>query len=1115
MNSSGIKRGLAGSAIAALAIAGLPMAASAQTVGQGEPAFELYSQYSGGASTRNDGTDKTVTLFAGTPATIGGKTVNSVRYSYSTDAGATWTNIGNLVVPIDGIATIQWTPPAQPPVVTNIRAEALDNVNDVLATQSQAVVVKTDAPAVKLDGALRSEVGQWQNEMVVTGRTSAAAGAPNLSVSARGPVSSNAAGPAPSLGDPDANNTRSFKTHVDISGNLTADPIDEVIVGATATDLLGSSDDVTAYKVYDQVVTGITAPLAAGSTEQVPAGSGEETKYVITAVDQKGAAIQGLDVFEADKAGAPAAGPSTPDGTTETNDDGKVTVTFDEANIAAGSSSQTGYYVVDVNENGTYEPGTDTLLTLSQSNYSVTPTKVEISSDLGTAVDDDETATLTFTVTDQKGKPVQGATVLWSDKRTNVDNNDKVDYPTDNPAITGLQYENAGTTNAQGKVSVTLPNRNDVNETHDVDAYVNLNGTPAPDQGDVIAAPVQVKSGLADITWDNGRKAQAGNATTTVQSGKLALAKFGDALGKRSVGVEITDLGDTTAGNDTGNAVLAPQSAQPEGTTRGSDLKANVLTRADGTFGVAVQDPASPNGEELDVEVTAQAPTLESPGDQTDATLSIDFLRSLTPTRVEIQDDLGTVDQVEAPFGDLEPGKYGYGTVVAYNADGVALTDLVVPVTIKEGSFIDLDNPFDPEPKVGEQAGEWSSAGKSISVTTDDDGEGFFAFNIERNEGFDDDGRVSDKINAGTGAASFEFDFTWDTIGTPLNPGATPLVVTLSDTQESSILPQARVGQEVAYDVETYDQFGNRTQQNLTVRDDTPRAGTQGSSSEFDLNQPAIIAEATSATSQSLEVELDNATKFLYVDNKSNSQFDPTNPAANFASFSSADIQETTDAIEWYTVDEAASSFSLMQEGDETVPVGTTVTMVANAVDQNGQPLYGNDVQVKWVRSGPGGQDSDGQGMADPTTDMNGNAYYDFAGTSEGTAEVTAIITVGGQRVARLVDTVTFGKNPGGGDPVEVEALISGDSNGGAKDVVRFQVDDAAEGATVKLFKIRGKKSEGNKRLVQVREDIVPEGGTLTFKVADRNGNKKTRFVAKVGKTVNSLAAKSNTQKLR
>ena len=70
-----------------------------------------------------------------------------------------------------------------------------------------------------------------------------------------------------------------------------------------------------------------------------------------------------------------------------------------------------------------------------------------------------------------------------------------------------------------------------------------------------------------------------------------------------------------------------------------------------------------------------------------------------------------------------------------------------------------------------------------------------------------------------------------------------------------------------------------------------------------------------------------------------------------------------------------------------------------------------------------------------------------------------------------------------------------------------------ARGATLELFIIRGTKRDGNKRLVPIREKEIPKGGELVMKKADRNGNRKTRYVAKV--TADGTTYKSNTQKIR
>lgn len=97
--------------------------------------------------------------------------------------------------------------------------------------------------------------------------------------------------------------------------------------------------------------------------------------------------------------------------------------------------------------------------------------------------------------------------------------------------------------------------------------------------------------------------------------------------------------------------------------------------------------------------------------------------------------------------------------------------------------------------------------------------------------------------------------------------------------------------------------------------------------------------------------------------------------------------------------------------------------------------------------------------------------------------------------------------------PVTPALLVAGEDNGPADDELRFKADEAAAGQTVVLHVIRGTKSQGNKRLVAVLEEIVPDDGELTFMTKDRNRNRKTRFVAKA--TIDGQTYKSNTQHVR
>lgn len=97
--------------------------------------------------------------------------------------------------------------------------------------------------------------------------------------------------------------------------------------------------------------------------------------------------------------------------------------------------------------------------------------------------------------------------------------------------------------------------------------------------------------------------------------------------------------------------------------------------------------------------------------------------------------------------------------------------------------------------------------------------------------------------------------------------------------------------------------------------------------------------------------------------------------------------------------------------------------------------------------------------------------------------------------------------------PVMPALLVAGEDNGSADDELRFQADEAFAGQTVVLHVIRGTKSQDNKRLVAVLEEIVPDDGELTFMTNDRNRNRKTRFVAKA--TIDGQTYKSNTQHVR
>lgn len=1167
MNRSGMKRGLAVTAISALALTGLAMTpAQAATINQKEAALQLYTQEGApgsGASIRNDGANTTVTVLAGTPTLIGGVTVNAIRFSYLKGGVATPINTINGTAVLNGLATVQWTPPANPELsqITGMRAEALDAGGNVLATDDNAITGATipTANAVSLAGATRSDLGYGPDgEVVVTGGTTEIA---STTVQNVGPDAAGAAVGATATGAPDGNNVTPYAAIVPIDPtnqpvvDVPTDLNDEVILRAAVGAGAGASDDAQAYTIYRQTVGPVTTPLAPGSSVNVQAGGvADDTKYNITVLDQRGLPIQGLNVFETDTTAdgetPNAAGNGTPD-TGETNTAGVFQATLNEATIDnandrdPAANSQSTFYVVDVNQNGVYNSGVDFRFELKQTRFTAVPTTITITpqANRGTAIDDDETNTLTVNVKDQNGNPILGVSPVLTETATRTDLN-----PDGAPVVTQTTL---AATDASGNTTYTGVNPqadfgDDNAGTYKIDAYVNNNGTPAPDAGDAIAAPLTIESDRAYTKWNSGTTAQAANGTTTVQTGSLVLPS-GAKLAGRTITLDLTrttDVDPSTPGNQPGNAILAPQAQQPAGTTRGSDLQASAVTNAAGEFAVAVTDPAAPNGQELNDTLSASNSALEiTPAndatDDLDGTnadgrsydlffglglLDLDFLRSLTPARVEIHRGFAfsTNDGLPAQIGtaaQLQPGSLGAGNVSAYNADNVLLDDVSVQLTIEQGEFVNPSALYEGTPTPGAPV-DFKGVGKTITVSTGDSGQGIFLANIERNAGFDDDGLVQDNITATVGTNTDEHDLTWSTQFTPLNPRATsPLVVELSEDQESTILPKARAGntgvagnpyggtgQTVDYDVETYDQFGNPTSQPLNVTDNSPLATATGVASAYVLNQPAVQATATTTTSQVIEVELQGARTYRYIDNPSNSAFNPAAPQANLVS-QPVEIQDTTDAIAWYALDYAASraTMTLGQQGPDTVPAGSAVTEVLTALDQEGQAITG--MPVGFLRVGPS-DDGDSDGNANDFTNESGQAFYDFAGNVAGTATVNAVIynDQGIRQYTVGPDNVTFtGTQPGG--PAKISPKATGKDKG-RRDQITVKATKAF-GATVQLFKfVNGKRS-------LVKTSSLNAQGVKVFTVADKNGSKVTRYFAVIKATARTKSGTTSIVRVK
>lgn len=1148
MNRSGIKRGLALSAISALALTGLATSpAQARTLNDAAVGdVVLYSPSIANVSNKSDGTDNTVRLVAASSA----PSASAIRFESTAD-GVTWATIAT--VPLNqGLAMSSFTPSAS---ITQVRATALDGANATIgAPDSQATTFAGANDAVGLDGATRSRVGVYVNPTAAT-RTAVVSGKTGnntVTVTNAGPVAG-----APTVvpivgGAPSPAGLRDFRVAVDIAaGNLVddttlgkpADLDDDVVITVDN----GESSDAQVYSAYRQRVTAASSTAAVASGYQanvagdVNAGdyttsgggapdgntANDITRYNVTVLDQEGAPVAGATVYESDAAGDYAAETNLRrlNGTdftqAVTNTLGQVPVMLDESDMDGVDDKdpavnvQSAYLVVDVNGDNVFQNSGDVLLKVEQTNKPAAASKIDLTNTFGTVQDDDESGEVTITITDAAGNPVQN--VAPSVKITKT-------YTNAGATQTDVTTSTAPVTNNKGQTK-TGPIAGINDKRTSIKVEVSLTSG-------VAATPLVIESDQAKFVWDEGATAQAMAGTTTTQSGKLQLPS-GSVLPGRTFGLTFTPTADADGNAATmpaspGDAYFAPTASQVDKNTEvGGKFNATGKTGAAGAFSVTMIDPTPAPGAELNDAITVASVQLNSAGDSANATLDLDFLRSLEATRIEVQnpdaatptsDGLASVNFPIAGQDKSIPGALSRGAVVAFNSDGVQLDSPTVKLSIDEGFFVDTSSnatAFDGTPKQGDVV-DYKDGGKTQQITFKD-GTGAFFVAIERHTGFDDDGRVDDKVKASSGSASDTHDVRWTTIGAPANMSKTaPLSVKLSSDQESSVLPKARAaawgddeGQDVHYDVTTTDFWGNATSMDLNVTDNTPLADWYGSgSSEFSVGQPALSAFGQAATSQILEIEAEGARSFTYSANIATGTLlsTPTRPEA-YVIANRDDVEQTTAAIQWYLVDTAASTFTLAQQGDEEVPVGTTVTMELLALDQEKQPLRG--AEVDFVRSGPGGNDSDGNNW--DNVDKDGKAYYDFAGTSPGTASVTAVVMLNNRRIAKVDDTVKF-VGPVVADITPVLKL-TGTNNGKKADELNVKVSDVPAGATIELYKLTRKRGQ---RLVGT--SVTDASGNAAFTVKD-GSKKRTSYVArsvsfvKDGATYN--ASKSNKRKVR
>ena len=862
MTSSGMKRGLAATAVSALAVTGLPFLTAtasatpltAQAIAA--DAVKFYSQDAGtpaagaqvagaGVSTKNDGQNQTISLVVG-----GGANVTSVQYQYKASSATTWSDISSPVGRnVDGAFQLDW---AASGVTGTIDLRAVPNtglpnavtmagvvVHDATATGTDTVELSTEGAigvfqSPYTNGTAGADPGaQWVS---VRGTTSGA-----VSVNIDDRSSGTAAAETVTATDADgagSGTTGEFAAKVSIEGYSysSGTEANQIAFGAKTAD----TDDVEASTLYVQRIAGITAEPA---SQEV--ASGDTADIVLTVVDQFGKPVAGAEVGQY---------------TTATN--GTVTSNVLGATDANGeytdteSAAGTYKYYVNTTDDNDFESGTDKETSATVSTYTPSLSSVVVKSDQNrTAFDIDELADdndFTVELRDQRGNLFVGTdpveyrwvvdpsaageatqTSAWGNASNNGDGTYDVAFLDDGPLLADLPV---GT--------YTLEARRP-----------NVGGA-----GLMNATPVSFEVSESEITYDEGASAQAPVNGTFVVSGNLSLIDGGSALGGRTVNITYTSGGDAKL-----------STTQPSGTTRGGDFTATAVTAANGDFSVSLTDPSVPSNvtpaEEtgtLNSVATALQASLgpndgtgTTDGDATndgrdaEADLAVNWAVAPSPTSM-------TVDIDELIDGMVTPGR-PVDLDVVVKEDLETLKDFPVTVTVNKGFLspnADTEDELTPASAPADDAlyGVWRQLGTSRTVSTGDAGEAGIVAGIQRNAGFDDDGLVSMVVTVKAGSLTESRTVTFSS-SDPLNPSSVQL-----KRMAGEPTGEVSTSEKVKYNVFAKDQFGNLVGgESVRILDNTDAAEVQtdffgGTAiSDFKNDSASVVASSDSTVREVIE----------------------------------------------------------------------------------------------------------------------------------------------------------------------------------------------------------------------------------------------------------------------
>ncbi len=596
---------------------------------------------------------------------------------------------------------------------------------------------------------------------------------------------------------------------------------------------------------------------------------------------------------------------------------------------------------------------------------------------------------------------------------------------------------------------------------------------------------IEVSVGQAAIVFDDRSPVFAPAGSDRPIAGRLQLE---DGTGLPGRLVDLTFVRGSAGSDPQADAGLVPD---PPATSLATALQ--VTTGSDGDVDAVLSDPAE-DGQGSELGGTLRARTVATPGigdAGADSTLLVDLVSDVAPagSTLAVRD-----------LGNGRPGEVLTSRLTVTAPDDTYDTDPATPGVqgdpdtdrdpVEGQSFtLDLDHGFFTGGEVlpsdpGAPAGNVEDLGGTLTGLTDSDGRVSFAIAIGRDRGFDDDGQVSATVSAVAGDLSQDTSTTWSSAD-PLN--GTTVEVSLSPKREQPAAVNPAVsGNRTYYDVFTLDQYGNR------VGGEPVELTYSGNLDDWDYSTDFVVSDFDRSgdlwvvSFEAADIAITGtwfAPNRLYTD------------AAGASVPGDADVAGSTVAS-FYDLDFDASSFRMTSSTRGVAQVGSAVTQTVKVIDQMGNPVEG--YRARFFRLGP--DTGDGGPRLTEFTNRRGKATYTFVGTEVGRARVTAEVT-DGTHSETLTGVVRFGSR--------VRARLAGQGNGRADDTLEVTAPSRAAGALVRLYRL----GKGKERAVG--RGTLDDDGTASFTVRDRNGKRRTTYVAVLRATSTTAADRSNRTRLR